>query len=102
MLLSVWIEAFVPLIPIYGENGTDRTNMALLQFQGWPAQKIAKTQEADFDATFSKNAVHLEISGEVVEYGADIFAGNCPAENTGSDKRAENHPGGFGSGHGYG
>ena len=52
MLLSVWIRRFYPLIPIYGENGAGRKNMALLQVEAVSVVKIAKMQDTKFDLNF--------------------------------------------------
>ena len=84
MLLSVWIQRFYPLIPIYGENGADRKNMALLQVEANLADEIAKLQEANFDLLFAVECSIIRYHGGGRRNGAGIFTGNRPAEDTGA------------------
>ena len=84
MLLSVWIEAFVPLIPVYGENGTDRKNMALLQVEAVSAVEIAKMQDTKFDLNFGAGCSIIRYHGGGCRNGAGILTGNRPAEDTGA------------------
>lgn len=61
MLLSVWYQRFYPLIPIYGENGAGRKNMALLQVEAVSVVKIAKMQDTKFDLNFGAGCITPEL-----------------------------------------
>ena len=84
MLLSVWIRRFYPLIPIYGENGAGRKNMALLQIEAVSVVKIAKMQDTKFDLNFGVECSIIRYHGGGRRNGAGIFTGNRPAEDTGA------------------